>query len=78
MDEGKVVFTDFLSLFDWPGWDDLQVSVVVGGREDCLAVGVGGVICKLGPISVVCKQIAGGQVDSAVEDEVYLLVLESL
>lgn len=74
MDEVNIVLTDFLSFVDWLGGDDLQVSVIVGGREDSLTVGVLGVICKLGPISVIGKQVTGWQVDSTVEDEVYLLV----
>lgn len=70
----EVVLADFLSFFDWLGGDNLQFSVVVGGREDSLTVGVLRVICKLGPISVIDEQVAGWQVDTTVEDEVYLLV----
>ena len=76
MDEVEVIFADFFSFRDGPGGDDFELAVVLGGREDGLAVGVRGVVGELGAVPVVDDEVAAGQVDRAVEDEAYLLVLE--
>lgn len=75
MSQVIVVLKDLLSFFYWFEGNDLQVSMVFGGWEDGLTVGIFRVIGKLGAISVIDEQVACGQVDGTVKDDMYLLVL---